>query len=59
MADAAVARVLGILVLVLEGVLLVRWRQQRYIGGTRVCLQVPACPGVHPAELLRTRSDQL
>ena len=51
MADTAVARILGVLVLVLEGVPLVRWRQQRYAGGTRVCLQVPACPGVRPAAL--------
>jgi hypothetical protein len=48
MADAAVARILAVLVLVLDGVPLVRWRQ-RYIGGARACLPVPACPGIRPA----------
>lgn len=52
MVDAAVAGILGVLLLVLEGVSLVRWRQQRYIVGARACLQVPACPGARPAALV-------
>jgi hypothetical protein len=40
-ADTAVAGALP----VREGALLTGWRKQRYIGGARLCLQVPACPG--------------